>query len=642
LRFEFGLGFDEATKEALRRADFSNGRGVFGWVAKNRLPVNVPDVSNDPRWLPIESQVRSALFVPVEHENQVRGVLSVLSKHAAAFTPQDERLLVLFANQAAVALENARLFEETQRRLAELEAVNKISAALRLSQTLEEMLPALLDEILTILGTSAGQITLRDAHTDVLHVAVARGWFAQAPEVSSANEGIRVHVMKTGRAYALREFKSDPNTSETARAQVPADWGGALVPLRAGRDTVGVLAISVPLPREIQPHELQLLNTLAEIAGNAIHRAHLHGQTERQVRHLASLHTIDMAITASLDLKFSLDIILEQIIRELSINAADVLLLKPQSQSLEYAAGRGFRTDSLKHTRLRLGEGLAGRAALERRTIIVPDLAQDADGLLRTKKLADEQFVAYLAAPLLAKGQVKGVLEIFHRAALNPDLEWLDFLEALATQLAIAIDSAELFIDLQRSNVELALAYDTTLEGWGRALDLRDKETEGHTERVAKLTVKLARQMGLSEAELNNLRRGTLLHDIGKMGIPDHILFKPEELTPEEWEIMRKHPVYAYELLLPITYLRDALDIPYCHHEKWDGSGYPRGLKGEQIPLAARIFALVDVWDALCSDRPYRKAWSKERALEFIRTQRGKHFDPKVVEVFLKYLDEHR
>lgn len=177
---------------------------------------------------------------------------------------------------------------------------------------------------------------------------------------------------------------------------------------------------------------------------------------------------------------------------------------------------------------------------------------------------------------------------------------------------------------------------DATIEGWSRALDLRDKETEGHSQRVTELTLRLARSMGISEAELVHVRRGALLHDIGKMGIPDNILLKPDPLTEEEWEIMRLHPVLAYDMLSPIDYLRPALDIPYCHHEKWDGTGYPNGLKGEQILLAARIFAVVDVWDALRSERPYRPGWPENKVIEYIREQAGKHFDPTVVEVFLK------
>jgi putative nucleotidyltransferase with HDIG domain len=201
--------------------------------------------------------------------------------------------------------------------------------------------------------------------------------------------------------------------------------------------------------------------------------------------------------------------------------------------------------------------------------------------------------------------------------------------------VAIAIDNAELVANLQQSNDELTMAYDATIEGWARALELRDAETEGHSRRVTDLTLQLARHMGLSDDDLVHIRRGAILHDIGKMAIPDRILLKPGPLTAEEWEIMRKHPTYAYEWLAPIRYLRPALDIPHYHHERWDGSGYPRGLRGQQIPLSARIFAVVDVWDALCSDRPYRAAWPYEKVRAHLRQQSGVHFDPQIVEIFL-------
>ncbi|MDQ3928070.1 MAG: PAS domain S-box protein, partial [Chloroflexota bacterium] len=306
-------------------------------------------------------------------------------------------------------------------------------------------------------------------------------------------------------------------------------------------------------------------------------------QVKRQLERLAALRNIDMTISSSLDLRVTLNVILEQVMTQLHVDATDVLLHNPHTQMLEYAAGRGFKYEGITRTKLRLGEGNAGKAALERRTINVPNLHLEQDPS-REILLAGEEFVTYYAVPLLVKGQVKGVLEIFNRTHLNPHLEWRDFLEALTSQAAIAIDNATMFNDLQRSNTELALAYDTTLEGWSHALDLRDEETEGHTQRVTALTVRLARAMGISETEIVQVQRGALLHDIGKMGIPDAILLKPGPLTEEEWEIMRRHPVYAYELLSPISFLRPALDIPYCHHEKWDGTGYPRGLKGEQIP----------------------------------------------------------
>lgn len=193
-------------------------------------------------------------------------------------------------------------------------------------------------------------------------------------------------------------------------------------------------------------------------------------------------------------------------------------------------------------------------------------------------------------------------------------------------------------LHLKQAKDELAQAYDATLEGWVRALDLRDHETEGHSQRVTELTVRLSQEIGINGEALEHIRRGALLHDIGKMGIPDSILLKPGPLTDEEWAIMRKHPVYAYEWLSPIAYLRPAMDIPYCHHEKWSGMGYPRGLKGEEIPLAARIFAVVDVWDALSHERPYHDAWPRQKVLEHIQAQSGKHFDPLIVETFLKII----
>jgi len=361
-------------------------------------------------------------------------------------------------------------------------------------------------------------------------------------------------------------------------------------------------------------------------------------ETERRLRYVLALRDINVAITSSLDLSMTLNLLLDELATQLNVDAADVLLLSPHTQTLSFAAGRGFHTDAVQRAHLRLGEGHAGRAALERQTINVPDLQAEPINIGRASYLSGEGFVAYYGAPLIAKGQVKGILEIFQRAPLSPDEEWINFLETITRQAAIAIDNISLFQELQRSNTELTFAYDDTIKGWSYALDLRDHEAEGHTQRVAELTEQLARRMGVSDVELVYVHRGALLHDIGKMGIPDHILLKPVALSESEWITMRLHPRYAYDILSPIEYLHPALDIPYCHHERWDGTGYPRGLKGSQIPLAARIFAVVDVWDALTSDRPYRKAWSQQEAIDYIRAQSDAQFDPAAVDVFLEVL----
>lgn len=354
-----------------------------------------------------------------------------------------------------------------------------------------------------------------------------------------------------------------------------------------------------------------------------------------QLQRLSALRYIDKVITSTLDRNVSLDMFLEKALAQLQVDAGDVLLFDQQMQELEYIAARGFRKFIYQHQRIRIGEGIVGRIAAERRIRHIRNLSEIKEEWIRKELITDELFTAYCGIPLVAKGQLKGVFEVFHHAPLSDDPEWMNFLETIAGQAAIAIDNITLFEDLQHSNAEIIRAYDDTIEGWSRALDMRDKETEGHCRRVTDMTLMIARAMNIPKEHLIHIRRGALLHDIGKVGIPDNILQKPGPLTDEEWVIMRKHPVYAYELLSPISYLRTAMDIPCCHHEKWDGTGYPRCLKGEEIPIAARIFAVVDVWEALRSARVYKPAWHEEKVREHIKSLAGTHFDPKVVEVFL-------
>lgn len=362
-------------------------------------------------------------------------------------------------------------------------------------------------------------------------------------------------------------------------------------------------------------------------------------QINQQVKRLTTLSEIDRAIISSFDQSYTLNVILSHIISQLQVDAVDILLLDSEKNALTYAASQGFRTKLAENTLVHVGESHAGRAIKERRMIRIPDLREAVNSQEFDAVVVAEGFVSYIAMPLIAKGNVKGVLEIYQRSMLQPYQDWLEFFHTLVGQTAIAIDNTTLFENLHATNKELIQAYEATIEGWSRAMDLRDRETEGHTQRVTKLTLNLARSMGIEETRLIHIRRGALLHDIGKLGVPDHILFKADSLTREEREIIEQHVDYAYEMLAPIPYLKPALNIPYFHHEKWDGTGYPLGLKGEQIPLEARIFALVDVWDALLSDRPYRQAWTREQTTEYIRAQSGAHFDPQVVECFFKFLN---
>jgi HD-GYP domain-containing protein (c-di-GMP phosphodiesterase class II) len=413
------------------------------------------------------------------------------------------------------------------------------------------------------------------------------------------------------------------------------------IPLIKGAHVLGSLIImDSEDSQRFNLQDLELASIFGGHAALAIDNAQLYEKAQLHLKHERALREIDLAISSNMELSETLQVVLYQARARLHADACAILLLDPATQTLEYTIGQGFRTEIIKNTSLQLGKGDAGFAVQERRIfgraeIEIPDEISD-----RAELIAEENFVVYFIVPLIVKDRLLGALEIYHRASFVMKTEWLKFLETLAGQTAIAIDNATLFADLQRSNADLTQAYDTTLEGWSAALDLRDKETEGHTKRVTEMTVRLAERMGVSSQELIQIRRGALLHDIGKMGIPDRILLKPDNLTEEEWVIMSMHPSYAFQLLKPIAYLRLALDIPYCHHEKWDGTGYPRGLKGEEIPLAARLFTIMDVYDALTSNRPYRAAWPKYKALHHIQELSGSHFDPQVVEVFLKMMGE--
>ena len=359
---------------------------------------------------------------------------------------------------------------------------------------------------------------------------------------------------------------------------------------------------------------------------------------KQQMQQLSMLRSVDLAIASGLDLNLLLAMLLDQLTILTDTDAVAILLLNPKTNILEFTAGKGFRSHSLQYTHLRLGEGCAGRVALDRKMLHVPNLKENQMDFERSPFFRIEDFIAYFGVPMIAKGRVLGVLEIFHRSHLQPDADWLNFLNMIAGQAAIAIDSARMFRELQKTNVELSMAYDATIEGLSRALDLRDKETEEHTQRVSENAVKLAAKLGVTDANLVHIRRGAILHDIGKVAIPDRILFKPGPLAEDEWKIMRRHPGIAVELLSSVSYLTTALEIPHWHHEKWDGTGYPDHLQGDAIPYSARLFALVDVYDALTSDRPYRSAWSKPDTLNYIESQAGKHFDPAIVPKFVQFV----
>jgi len=611
-------------------------------ISETYEPLIIEDCQKDSRfegWAD-SKKIRGWMGVPMISRGQVIGYITLDSNTPNAFTQNDAVATQTFAHQAATSLENSRLFTETKQRLDELEIVSRVSSALRAARDTKEMLPILLDEIKASVDTDSASIWLYEIENNELKSKTTSGWFNDLSKHDfKPNEGIIGMVYSSGIAYVSAIQPNDPSTDLENTKLFGQNGSGIAVPIRTATETIGALAVTLNAPRKVKPHHTRLITTLAEIAGNAIYRSNLYERSEKQIQRLTTLRELDTAITSSLDLRIPLNILTEHLLTKMGVSAATVLVYNSDSQTFDYYAATGFKNYENVRASFSIGDGLAGQILLNRRALYIKDLNEEG-GPLQRKSLKSERFTSYYAIPLFSKGATRGVLETYFRQPFSPSADWIEFIHTLAEQAIIAIDNAQLFENLQRSNQELSLAYDTTLEGWGKALELRDKETQGHTRRVTNLTLDLARQMDIPEAELLQIRRGALLHDIGKMGVADSILHKEGPLTDAERTEMRKHPQHAHDMLYPIAYLRPALDIAYCHHEWWDGNGYPQGLKGEEIPLSARIFAIIDVWDALLSDRPYRKAWTQKEVMDYIQNLSGKQFDPHVVDVFFRMVEK--
>lgn len=534
------------------------------------------------------------------------------------------------------AYHRALQFETQERKRFQRErgAIYSIVASLRMANTERELASVFLSRLGDFIENEAGALLLYESDKQNIKVIQGFGlWETMTGTRLSASFPANTYMLASGQVYINNNVNpSDPAAPE---GQLRKLRSVLAAPLIAENQNIG--AIWLGRKMVWSQEEADILAATADLVANGLQRLRSADVSQRQVRHLSALHKIDQAIAANLEMSHVLNVLLAQVTTVLGLDAAGVSLFSEKTQTLEMVARQGFHTGFLRAVRLRLGEGGAGKAALERRIIHISDLYQAAGAARQTDMLLLEGFVTYYAVPLIAKGEVKGVLELFHRSQFDPDSDWLDFLETLAGQAAIVIDHAELFEELEQSNVDLGLAYENTLRGWARALELRHQETKGHSERVTNLTVEMARLLGFGGEELDHIRRGAILHDVGKMGIPDSILLKPGPLTRAEWEIMRLHPVYAYEMLSSIKFLRPALEIPHAHHERWDGSGYPHGLIGEEIPMPARIFAVADVYDALTHERPYHGAWAKDKAVSYLKEQKSRHFYAPVVELFIDH-----
>jgi PAS domain S-box-containing protein len=571
-------------------------------------------------------------------------------------TRKDGKLLIAEHRISAVKDENGRIValdgisrDVTDRiqKQRELETIVSVSNALRIADSRTSLISIVLEQLIRLFKVDGTGIAMIESSSGDAVIEGARGLLIDFEGTRiPAGKGLTGYVIQTGETYVTMDFNRDPHVFKLISSKNRVSL--ASVPLINQGVIIGTLNVAKEKP--LGESEVRLLIAVADVAANAIQRETLHEKAVQHAHAMSIVGEIGRILAESLNLN-TIFTKLDHYIHDLLPDSAMVIISyydsAAQQFTCQHANINGVLLDPAELPPVPLepqGNGTQSEVIHTRQPIIINRLRDRLNKVSKVINVGDEadgvSTQSGLFVPMLAHDVIIGVVQVQSYTIDRYTKEDAEALSLVANTAAIIIENLRLFTDLQRSNKELLNAYDSTLEGWSRALDLRDNETEGHTLRVAELTRRMAMRIGIDGSRIKDIQRGSLLHDIGKVGIPDQILLKPGPLTDEEWKIMRRHPDYAYQLIQPIEYLRNALEIPYCHHEKWDGTGYPRGLKGEEIPLSARIFALTDVWDALSSDRPYRKAWNKADVRAYIQSQSGAYFDPNLVPVFLELIDE--
>jgi len=524
--------------------------------------------------------------------------------------------------------------DNTDKKIRELQiqAIIETGDILRNALRLNDFCPELIGKVREIYQADCTALLMPTSRERITVIQFAQGrWEELLGEEIPLPEGLG--------QISLQDDKISLHDRENASVGMDKVFDGkisrfmAFLPLFIDPGQIGMLALG--RETKFKGTELETMIAISDMLIPAIERSNLLKKVESQLKHLESLHAIDQAITSNFDLKVVNNIILDQVCKELDGDAADILILNKATNILENIGATGFMDPMIRNIRVPLTTSVAGKVLLENKRYSIYNLEENPLWFVR-KNMQVENFKSFFAYPMVIKGETIGVMEVFMRKVFYPDRDWDVFLEALATQAAVAYDSFKKYSELQRMQQNASASFRSTLETWSRSLELHDLESQGHIRRVTNDTIRLARELGMDESKLPDIERGALLHDIGKIGIMDEILLKKGDLTEEDWKEIKRHPQIARDLLSNVKLLEDALDIPYSHHENWDGSGYPQGLKGEQIPLSARIFAVVDTFDAMTSARPYRQAWTKSEAITYLREQKGKKFDPQVVDLFIE------
>ncbi len=633
--------------EQLRSHSFNIGEGITGSIIASGKSEIVNDTRHDPRTISVpgtptqDGEVETMMSSPLILRGKPVGAINAWRLRAdGLFNESELNFLISIAHQTSISIEASRLLLETSQRAQEAAAIAEVGRDISATLQVDIVLERIASYALDLLSAETSAVFLHEPGDSKLHAVAAKGLDAQElkNDPLTLGQGIGGHIALNKVGEIVNYAASDPRAVTVIGTAVNPVEHFMGVPILTNEQLTGLLVVwRTGAEHEFRSTELVFLSSLAQQAAVAIENARLFELEKQRRQEAENLQVAATAVTSSLDVEEVLETILIALRQVTPYDSASMFLIEGDQVRIRAAKG-------LVQPELALGQlfpaanGLLRAIQRSGKPIVVDDAQLDP----RFESwAAGDHIHGWLGVPLIARGQIIGYITLDSNAPQAFNEHDAELAQAFAHQAAAAIDNAGLFTSLEQTNEELSKAYDTTLEGWGYALELRDKETQGHTRRVAELTLKLASQIGLREPELTYMRRGVLVHDIGKMGVPDRILHKKTPLTKKEWEQLRRHPQYAFDLLYPIAYLRPVLEVPYCHHERWDGTGYPRGLVAEEIPFLARIFSVVDVWDALLSDRSYRKAWPRQKVMKYIREQSGVQFDPRIADEFLRMMEEH-
>lgn len=661
LQFTTQYNLDPAFMSGSLDIRFPLGTGIPGLAHASQRAFFIPDIETEENYqrqnLAQQARYRSLICIPLSGRDSLLGIFMLYFRKNIQPNAGLREILSTIGKQLGISIERARLFLQTSEQLKELQILQTVANALNRSANIQEALERSLEAVITAMNMRCGWVVLLDGFQKNRLAAS----YNLPPELDPADwSAMRTHchcieLLQLGKLDAAIKIVECQQLKRVTSPDYPYH-SHASIPIRAGTMLLGNLNIVPPSGSAITIENYRLFNSIGDQIGVAIERARLYEQAkEQRTREQKILLGHGQMLLGEHNWQTILDQTIKMVSDVLQVEYAVLALVVPGGKMYSIKTDLGFPSKKIQEA---VEIPLTGNSAIAQSIrakipVIIPDI--NLEKQLKTY-IANQniKLTSLLIVPMLMGEEALGGIAVYSQSPRQWGEDEIRLLSLLANQTAIAIENTRLLkaehtarkhaeiLHMQtiQQAQDLILAYDTTIEGWSRALDLRDKETEEHTLRVTNLTLRLAQAFGVNDDELKHIRHGALLHDIGKMGIPDTILRKSGALSDEERAMMRQHPQLAYEMLSPIAYLLPALDIPYCHHEKWDGTGYPRGLKGEEIPLAARLFAVVDVFDALTSDRPYRPAWAKNKAIEYIRQKAGSHFDPSVVEVFLRLIDK--